>query len=237
MSAMPGSSNARRRPAKAEIGAHGDRPGSIPKQLVLRPVDHVVVRSLIEKRHYLHSWPASVVLALGVFLRDDLVGAAVFTVASKNGHRIVTASAPSDVVTLARLYLVDELPANSESRVVAMALRYLRNHSRWKVVISYADPMAGHSGTIYQASGWLYVGLSDTTSYIQLPDGRLHHPRTVHTTFGSSCVRHLRATGIDARRVGMPGKHKYVYVLRESWRWRLKARPQPYPRQNGRGPP
>ncbi len=194
---------------------------SIPKSLTVRRVNPSVVRSLIEREHYLHSMPASTRACFGVYLSGVLVGAVVFTSGARQGYRILEACEPDQVVTLARLWLADSLPRNSESRVLGIVLRDLRRTTRWKLVLSYADPSVGHVGVIYRASGWLYLGLTEPASYIELGDGRLHHPRSVSQRYGSNNVRHLRATGIAACRRKTNGKHRYAFVLDPAWRWRL----------------
>jgi len=156
----------------------------------------------------------------------------VFTSGARNGHRLLVGVNPNQVATLARLWLADDLPANSESRVLGIVLRDVRRTTDWKLILSYADPAAGHVGTIYQATGWLYLGETPGESYVRLADGRLHHPRTVYSTYGSNRISHLRATGVPASRVFVGGKHRYVFMLDPTWRWRLRvgqhrARPPP----------
>jgi hypothetical protein len=70
-----------------------------------------------------------------------------------------------------------------------------------------------------------------------LPDGLLHHPRSVYDQYGTNRISHLRATGIDAERVAVPGKHRYLYLLNPAWRWRIAAPVLAYPRSSARGPP
>ncbi len=215
-----------------------DRPSrSILKTLQVEPVLRSVVRRLIETQHYLHSMPAASRLCFGVYRDGELSGAVVFTSGARHAHRLLSAAKPNEVATLARLWLRDDLPRNSESRVIGIVLRHLKRFTDWKLVLSYADPGVGHVGVVYQASGWLYVGQGDPTSYVRLPDGKLHHPRSVYDQYGTNRVSHLRATGIDAERVAVSGKHRYLYVLDLAWRWRLTAPVIAYPRGNGRGPP
>jgi hypothetical protein len=191
---------------------------------------------MIETYHYLHSMPAGAILCFGVYAEDVLVGAVVFTCGARLGHRLLWAARPDDVITLARLYLIDELPKNSESRVLGYVLRHLRRHCPWKLVLSYADPAAGHTGTIYRATGWLYLGVTEPSSYVDIGDGALHHPRTVFNSLGANNVRHLRATGIAAVRRQMVGKHRYAYLLDPSWGWRLHLKPISF-EAHERGPP
>ncbi|MDA8051103.1 MAG: hypothetical protein M0002_14070 [Rhodospirillales bacterium] len=201
-----------------------------PKALIVRPAPPGVVRPLIVEHHYLHSMPSAAWRCFAVFAGADLVGAMVFTAGARQGHRALLGASPQQVATLARLWLRDEIPKNAESRVIGVVLRILRRDGRWKLLLSYADPAAGHVGTIYQATGWLYLGQGAPPSYVDLGDGRALHPRTVYDRLGSNAVGHLRRTGIPARQAVVSGKHRYAYVLDPAWRWRLRDRPRPYPR-------
>ncbi|NPV30575.1 MAG: hypothetical protein HPY58_13205 [Firmicutes bacterium] len=62
---------------------------------------------------------------------------------------------------LSRMVLLDECPRNSESRVLALAARWIRQHLPDIFrLIAYADPGQGHKGTIYRAVGWRLVGMT-----------------------------------------------------------------------------
>lgn len=99
-----------------------------------------------------------------------------------------------------------------------------------KFLISYADPTEGHIGTIYQATNWLYTGLSQGTPLYDIGNGRLYHSRTLSQIFGTHSVKYLQRQGIPVRLVPQHGKHRYVYFLDPSWRERLKATALPYPK-------
>lgn len=220
-----------------EMAVQARPPRSLLKALIVRPVMPSVVRGVIAHEHYLHAMPAAPRRCYGVYLGDELHGAVVFTSGPRQGYRLLAAARRQVVSELARLWLSDALPANSESRVLGIILRSVRQTTPWKLLLSYADPAAGHVGTIYQATGWRYLGETDADRSIRLPDGGVHHPRSVYQRYGSNNVGHLRATGIPAGRVPMPGKHRYAYVLDPAWHWRLRGPAQPYPRASCRGPP
>lgn len=223
--------------ATAETAVQVRPSRSLLKAFAVRPVMPSVVRSVIAERHYLHSMPAAPRRCYGVYLDDVLHGAVVFTSGPRQGYHLLTAARPQAVSELARLWLSDTLPPNSESRVLGIVLRTLRRETTWKMLLSYADPAAGHVGTIYQATGWHYLGQTEPNTYVRLADGNLHHPRSIFTRYGSNNVRHLRATGVPAVREMTSGKHRYAYVLDPAWRWRLRGDVQPYPRASCRGPP
>jgi hypothetical protein len=220
-----------------ETAVQGRPSRSIPKALHVERVSPSVIRPLMEQHHYLHSMPAAARRCYGVFLDNALLGGVVFTSGARHGHRLLAATKPQEVATLARLWLSDALPTNSESRVLGIILRDLRRTTTWKALLSYADPAAGHVGTIYQATGWTYLGQTPGETYVRLSDGRLHHPRSVYSRYGSNRIGHLCATGVPAAREFVGGKFRYAYLLDPAWSWRLRGAGQPYPQPPSRGPP
>ncbi len=208
---------------------------SILHSLTVERVLPSEVCDLIAERHYLHAMPGVVRRCYAVRLDGELVGACVFTAGARHAHHLLAGSRPGDVATLARFWMADDLPSNNESRALSLILRDIRREGAWKLLVSFADPAAGHVGTIYQASGWTYLGTSEPERYFEL-DGRRIHPRSASTRFGSNSVAHLRRTGLAVVARTSPPKHRYAYVLDPSWRWRLRGRPRVYPKR-GRSPP
>jgi hypothetical protein len=143
----------------------------------------------------------------------------------------VGGATPDDCLTLSRLWLSDELPHNSESRFIGVVLRSLKKYSGLKFLVSYADPAQGHLGTIYQATSWVYTGLSQATPLYDIGDGRHYHSRSLSHSFGSHGLAHFQRHGIDVRLVPQQAKHRYVYFLDPTWRARLRAPELPYPKK------
>ncbi len=218
----------------AQMAVRVRPPRSNVKALRVKPVLPSCVRPLILECHYLHNMPAAPRRCFGVYDGDALVGAVVFTTGARQGHRVFAGARTQDVACLARLWLSDALPKNAESRVIGAVLRFLRRNTSWKFLLSYADPAARHIGTIYQATGWFYLGQGKPASYIDLGDGVARHARTVFDRLGSNAVGHLRRTGIPARPLAVEGKHRYGCLLDPAWRWRLRAVPKPYPKAGTR---
>ena len=150
-----------------------------------------------------------------------------------NGCSLVEGATPADCLTLTRLWLAEELPGNSESRVLGMVQREMRRHTSVRFMLSYADPSQGHVGTIYQAANWLYTGLSEPTPLYDLGDGVLHHNRSLAHALGTRSVRHLRSHGVEVNLVPQSRKHRYITFLDRSWRSRLKVPVLPYPKKQG----
>jgi len=145
------------------------------------------------------------------------------------GYKLVNGATPDDVVTLTRLWLSDELPKNCESKVLGIALRSLKRDTSLKFVIAYSDPAVGHLGIIYQATNWLYTGLSSAVPLYDVGDGTLHHSRSLAHQLGSHSIRYLTLQGINAKAVPQSAKHRYIYFLDDAWKSRLAVPILPYP--------
>ena len=204
-----------------------------PRDIRVRPIPHSVAGQICRGHHYLGTYPGGTVLAFGIFVCDKLVGVAVLGVGPPNGHRLFRDARREQVLCLARFCLDDLLPRNSESRSLAVILRYLRKRqSTVKAVIAYSDPSVGHTGGIYRACGFLYLGLSEPTPLYKLPDGSVQHSRTLGHRYGSRSQKYLASQGLEISLVPQAPKHTYAALIDPSWRPRLKVQVVPYPKPN-----
>ncbi len=211
--------------------------GSIPtpalQEITVSPIPARIANLVVARMHYLHSMPGGTQLRLGVFAGARLAGVLTLGVGPTNVHRLVDGAVSSDCLTLTRLWLSDDLLANSESRVLGVVLRTLRRETSIRFVVTYADPAAGHIGGIYQASNWLYIGSSLAMSLLDLGDGRAWHSRSLAHAFGTHSRKYFEAHGIKVRRIPQAAKHRYLYFLDQSWRHRLRVPVLPYPKSGG----
>ena len=211
------------------------RGGAIPtpalQSLTVRPIFHGAAKELLA-HHYLRTMPGGTRLAFGIFSGDRLMGAVTLGVGPFNSHRLVSGATHDDCIGLTRLWLDDNLPKNSESRVLAVIMRSLARHTRLKFVVTYADPTAGHLGIIYQAGGWRYTGVSEPSVLYDLGDGVGRHSRTFGHSLGTRSLHYLRRHGTKVSPIERPGKHRYVYFLDKSWSDKLNVPVRPYPKSN-----
>ena len=214
---------------------HQIRGGAIPTSALhaiqVQPIKPDVAKKILTKNHYLRSMPGGTQISLGAFIEGRLLGVLTFGVGPANAHCLVDNAARTDGVTLTRLWLSDELPKNSESRVIGIALRSLAKATTLKFVLTYADPSAEHMGTIYQASNWIYIGESQPMSLLDFGDGVHRNARTVGHRFGTHSVKHFRKHGLDVTRIPQVPKHRYIYFLDKTWRSRLKPEQLAYPKK------
>jgi hypothetical protein len=208
----------------------GSTPSAALQQIQVKPVPVSVARRLIQREHYLHPLPGGTKLAFGVFVGTRVLGALIPGAGPANAYSLVDGANPDDCLTLTRLWLSDALPSNSESRVLGIVLRNLKQHTRVKFLVSYADPVQGHIGIVYQATGWLYTGLSEAMPLYDVGDGKLRHSRSLSHAFGTHSLQHFAKHGIAVKLAPQAAKHRYVYFLDPTWQHRLMAPVFPYPK-------
>lgn len=127
------------------------------ERLTVRRAERFEVQAMIEA-HYLGKWPG-VVVAIHALCRDDVaVGVAVWALPPRE-----TAKRYGGVTwELARLWVHDDEPRNTETWFLARAVRLiLRSRPDVRFLVSYADPSVGHVGTVYQAANWQSDGSTD----------------------------------------------------------------------------
>ena len=80
----------------------------------MAPIPQRVAAELVRARHYLHAPASAVRLSLGVFGGGELLGCAIFNPGPRNGHRLLRGATQADVLHLARFWLDDRAPRNSD---------------------------------------------------------------------------------------------------------------------------
>lgn len=147
--------------------------------------------------HYLHKWPAVVLLTLGLWLDYEPLGAMVFA----GPPRETSIRYGGKTWELARLWVSDDCPRNTESWFIARAIKFIkRNNSEVKCLVSYADPSQGHSGIIYKASNWESDGMSELRSDAWVGERRFGRVGDLKTR--------------DTKRLEpRPRKHRFIYRL------------------------
>lgn len=150
-----------------------------PVGLTVRHAQRFEVQAMIDA-HYLHKWPGVVVSTIALCLDEVAVGVAVFALPPRE-----TAKRYGGVTwELARLWVHDDEPRNTETWFLARAVKLIRReHPEVRFLVSYADPSVGHQGTIYRAANWREDGHTDqerkTPRFDYRCDGK-HYSRRAH---------------------------------------------------------
>lgn len=191
------------------------------RDLLITPCFLKTIRQFVEEHHYSHSLNGvKIAQCFSVTAEDKLVGAIIFGAMATTAWKKF-ADREDKVLELRRLVLLDEVGRNGESRVIGWALRWLKQHTpKIEVIVSYADPLYGHSGTIYRAANFIYLGLSSPDKgFKDIETGKVYHSRALRTKYKGEYkpfVKRLRAKFAAGflETIDLPGKHCFIYRFR-----------------------
>lgn len=111
------------------------------------------------------------------------------------------------------------------SKAVAMSLKQLhKDDPLCRIVVSFSDHRQRHLGTIYQATNWIYLGLTITSDTQYFYNGKWTHERTINS---KSNRKQLKAT-LPKRENS--NKFKYVFVFDKRERKKYLKMALPYPK-------
>lgn len=145
------------------------------QQYVVRPVSHRVGRAFITEHHYAKGASNTSVFSHGLYLGDELVGVALWLPPTRAAAQSVANDTPEawrGVLGLHRLALHPSVPKNGASYLIGRSIRLIRQDRRWTHLLTYADTAQGHTGVIYRATNWTYVGPTAPSRRWASPDGR-----------------------------------------------------------------
>lgn len=118
-----------------------------------QPAESRATARWIGELHYLKGTPPGFVHVLEFLEGRDLVGAILV------GRPSAPKLNPDLILEFTRVYFIDEMPCNTESRALAMARKHIRVWlPQIRLLIAYSDPSHGHQGKIYEADGWAPFG-------------------------------------------------------------------------------
>ena len=182
--------------------------GSIPTsplQIFLKEIDNSTAKVFCFSWHYSKTCPPCKYI-FGAFYNNFLIGIIAFgQPAMRNQSQCYNA-----VLELRRLCLIDKAPKNSESRFISVALKLLRKKGIKGNIISLADPEHGHTGMIYRAANFKYLGLErGGGSRKIIINGISYHSRTAFQRFGASGIKKLKILFQDVKIFDKKRKHVY----------------------------
>ena len=190
------------------------------RYLAIEPCGVSDVRRFIESHHYSKSINGvKITQCFRVDCEERLVGAALFGQLSTTAWKKF-GKKESHVLELRRLVLLDRCGKNSESRVIGYCIRWIKkNLPNVKIIISYADPMYGHSGVIYKAANFEHIGMTpNDKGFIDIDTRKMYHSRALRTKYKGEYKPFVKRLREKLRRgeleeVILKGKHCYIYKL------------------------
>ena len=183
------------------------------------------VKYACTKFHYSKSVPA-VQHAYNIYNdADEWCGVIVYGGGANNHMARTFGMNSGEVLELERVALNGKQGYTSQA--VAMSLKQLhRDNPVVRIVVSYSDHRQKHLGTIYQATNWIYLGLSLTSDLQYFYKGKWTHQRTIDSLRNKEELKKTLPHRENSN------KFKYVYCFNKKDRKRFLKLAQPYPKDN-----
>ena len=202
----------------------------LKKEYQIKEISYNEAMILVVKNHYLHR-KAPCSKAFGLFYNDQIKGVICYGTPSSAPLRSGIAGPENsfNVVELTRLWICDSVPKNGESFLIGRTLKL----SGKEIIVSFAEIDQGHVGTVYQATNWIYTGLSAKRTNWTIK-GIDKHCQTIADKYTSKEIR--EKYGDDFSLVDRPRKHRYVFINAKGKRKlelinSLRYKQQPYPKR------
>ncbi len=179
---------------------------------------HEAAKYAVEHWHYSKRMPSGRNNYIGVWENDKYIGSFIYGYSISPHLGSLFGLKQTEVTELKRISLREH--ENPVTKMIARSIKMIVNKNpSLRLLVSFADTEQGHLGGIYQASNWVYVGVSIVQQ--MLINGRWRND--VHAN---------RMSGYPKRKA--PAKHKYLYPLDNEMKKQIEPLRQPYPKR-GRG--
>lgn len=183
---------------------------------MVRPTDHKEASSFIRAHHYSKSCTNTRVYCFGLYrevIFTPIMGAAIWLPPLPPVAKgLFPEGDHNRVLALTRLAIHPDVPTNGASFLIGQCIKEIKRDDRYDCLVTYADTRVGHSGAIYKATNWEYLGETEPKtcwldpsrgSQVSIKAGGRKKTRTVD-----------QMEQLGYQRQGTFTKHRYRMVLR-----------------------
>ena len=188
--------------------------------MILKKASHKAIKYACLKFHYAKSVPVNV-MGFSVFnKKNEWCGCIVYGLGANNNLAKSFNEPQGSVIELVSMALNGK--QESTSKAMSTSIKILKKYVPLaKIIVSYSDMKQNHTGIIYQACNFYYVGAIIAESAIDPEDGIAKHTRILHSKYGSIA---------GFKRVKDKPKHKYLYPLTKEYKNKCEQIKKPYPK-------
>jgi hypothetical protein len=173
----------------------------------IKEISYQLAMETVIANHYLHR-KAPCSHAYGLYREGLLLGVITYGVSASSTllRGICGDSEKQNVYELTRLWVDDQVPKNGESFLIGNTIKLLNK----EIIVSYADSSHNHLGIVYQATNFIYTGLS--AKFRDPKVKGLEHQHHATYAKGLSNKEVIEKFGIEnVYFVERPRKHRYIY--------------------------
>ena len=201
------------------------------KEFTVEEIERRYVSDFIKKNHYSHSTNGvQSIIHYGLYREGNfglprMIGAMMYAWPSMpNTAAKYNPINPDKCLELRRLACVDDTPKNTESYFIAQTIKLLKKTTDMEVIVSFADQHHGHTGVIYKASNFDYLGETGG-GRILMVDGKETHSRSLNQLdrpYGRELNRRYKAGDENIFWKKTKPKHIYTYYLNKKIKREIK---------------
>jgi len=189
---------------------------------------HEAAKFACENWHYSKTLPVGKTVKIGAWENGKFIGVAIFCWGMNLNLGKPYGLKLTETCELVRMAF--SAHKCQISQVLSLAIKFLKKQSSGlKLIVSFADPVEGHYGGIYQATNWIYSGQSKPSYEWRLGNRRLNKRAFTGHNFGKEKAK----IPFGAKKIETPGKHRYLYPLTKETKERILPLAKPYPKRAG----
>ena len=169
-------------------------------------------REMVGRLHYARGSANTAVYSHGLFRRDSpdqMRGCLMWMPPTRPAAVSVNPANPKAVLSLSRMVVESGVPKNACSFMLSRSIKIIKKEGRFETLVTYADFSQEHTGHVYRAANWRYVGVTKP------------EPRWVNAITGQQVSRRAgkisrtpaQFADIGCVKVGSHAKYKFVYNL------------------------
>lgn len=176
--------------------------------------------------HYSKCMPAGKMVKIGAWENKIFIGVVIFSCGASSRLLDKYSLKQDQGCELTRVAFKNH--ESSITKIIKIAISFLKNSNpNLKLIVSFADPMQKHIGTIYQAGNWIYDGLGYSDFALKI-NGKIFHRRSIFPKYGTASIKKLPKC---FEKIRTPGKYRYLMPLTKEMRKKILPLSKPYPKK------
>ena len=126
----------------------------------VKPCPLIEAQRFIREFHYARGGSNTAVYTHGLFIRSApfLFGVVWWLPPTRVACESVDQERWTQVLSLTRMAIHPVAPRNAASFLLSRSVKLIKKDGRFVALVTYADESQGHTGGVYRAANWEYVG-------------------------------------------------------------------------------